>query len=157
VRKAGVRLCCGGIVGMGETRRHRAALIAELAALEPPPESVPINMLVAIPGTRLADAPGLDPLEFVRTVAVARICLPTSVVRLSAGRAQMPEAVQALCFFAGANSMFCGDKLLTTPNAPADADRALLARLGLHAMEAAPSTRPAPTAPARPLPVPAGD
>jgi biotin synthase len=158
VRKAGIRVCCGGIVGMGESRRHRAALIAELAALEPPPESVPINMLVAIPGTRLADAPGLDPLEFVRTVAVARICLPTSVVRLSAGRAQMPEAVQALCFLAGANSMFCGDKLLTTPNAPADADQALLARLGLHSMDGeAPAPRARQPQPMGPAPVPAGD
>src|SRR5262249_27602430 len=99
-RKAGIRGCCGGIIGMGESRRQRAALIAELAALDPPPESVPINNLVPIDGTPLAKAGRLDPLEFVRTIAVARITMPTSVVRLSAGRAQMPDSVQALCFLA---------------------------------------------------------
>lgn len=132
VRKAGIKVCCGGIIGMGETRSQRAALIAELAALDPPPESVPINMLVAIPGTPLANTQRLDPLEFVRTIAVARIALPTSMVRLSAGRAQMPDSVQALCFLAGANSIFYGDRLLTTGNPSTDSDRALFDRLGLH-------------------------
>ncbi len=134
VRGAGIKLCCGGIIGMGETRAHRAALIAELAALEPPPESVPINMLVRVPGTPLAEMPALDPIEFVRSIAVARITLPTAVVRLSAGRTQMPEPLQALCFLAGANSMFYGDKLLTTPNPNVDHDRALFEKLGLRAM-----------------------
>ena len=135
VRKAGIRVCCGGIIGMGETRRHRAALIAELAALDPPPESVPINLLVPIAGTPLAKAERLDPLEFVRTIAVARIALPTSVVRLSAGRAQMPDSVQALCFLAGANSIFYGERLLTTGNPSTDADQAMFERLGLHPTE----------------------
>ncbi len=134
VRGAGIKLCCGGIIGMGETRAHRAALIAELSALEPPPESVPINMLVRVPGTPLAEVPALDPIEFVRTIAVARITLPTAVVRLSAGRTQMPEPLQALCFLAGANSMFYGDKLLTTPNPNVDHDRELFEKLGLRAM-----------------------
>lgn len=137
VREAGMKVCCGGIIGMGESRAHRAALVAELAALIPPPESVPINMLVRIPGTPLAEAPSLDPIEFVRTVAAARICLPTSVVRLSAGRGQMPEALQALCFLAGANSIFYGDRLLTTPNPSVARDRALFRKLGLHALEPA--------------------
>ncbi len=135
-RAAGIKLCCGGILGMGETRAQRARLIAELAALDPPPESVPINMLVRIPGTPLANAPALDPLEFVRTVAVARISMPTSVVRLSAGRMQMSEAVQALCFLAGANSIFHGERLLTTPNASAETDRLLFEKLGLYPMAA---------------------
>ncbi|MFQ5935144.1 MAG: biotin synthase BioB, partial [Acidiferrobacterales bacterium] len=134
VRQAGIRLCCGGIIGMGESRAHRARLIAELAALGPPPESVPINMLVRIAGTPLAEASPLDPLEFVRTIAVARICIPTAVVRLSAGRTQMPETLQALCFLAGANSVFCGDRLLTTPNPTVEGDRSLFAKLGLRAM-----------------------
>lgn len=134
VRGAGIKLCCGGIIGMGETRAHRAALIAELAALEPPPESVPINMLVRVPGTPLAEVPALDPIEFVRTIAVGRITLPTAVVRLSAGRTQMSEPLQALCFLAGANSMFYGDKLLTTPNPNVDHDRGLFEKLGLRAM-----------------------
>jgi biotin synthase len=132
VRTAGIKVCCGGIIGMGESRLQRAALIAELASLDPPPESVPINMLVPIGGTPLAQTEGLDPLEFVRTIAVARIALPTSVVRLSAGRAQMPDSVQALCFLAGANSIFYGDRLLTTGNPSTDSDRALFDRLGLH-------------------------
>jgi biotin synthase len=134
VRDAGIKLCCGGIIGMGETRAHRAALIAELAALEPPPESVPINMLVRVPGTPLAEVPALDPIEFVRTIAVARIALPTAVVRLSAGRTQMPAPLQALCFLAGANSMFYGDKLLTTPNPSVDDDHGLFEKLGLRAL-----------------------
>jgi biotin synthase len=135
-REAGIKLCCGGIVGMGESRSQRAALIAQLAALEPPPESVPINMLVPIAGTPLAETPTLDPIEFVRTIAVARICLPAAVVRLSAGRTQMPEAVQALCFLAGANSIFYGERLLTTPNPSVEGDRALFEKLGSRAMGA---------------------
>ncbi|PKO82840.1 MAG: biotin synthase BioB [Betaproteobacteria bacterium HGW-Betaproteobacteria-11] len=131
VREAGIKVCCGGIVGMGETRRARAALIAELANMEPPPESVPINQLVPMPGTPLENAPPLDPFEFVRTIAVARIALPTSMVRLSAGRQAMSDELQALCFLAGANSIFYGDKLLTAGNPEADRDEALFARLGL--------------------------
>jgi len=130
-RAAGIKLCCGGIMGMGESRRDRAQFIAELAALDPPPESVPINLLVHIPGTPLSDQPALDPIEFVRTIAVARIVLPTSYVRLSAGRQQMPDHLQALCFLAGANSIFYGERLLTTPNPGSDADRALFEKLGL--------------------------
>lgn len=132
-RRAGIRVCCGGILGMGESRRDRAAFLAELAALEPPPESVPLNLLVHIPGTPLSEAPALDPIEFVRTVACARIVLPASYVRLSAGRAQMPDHLQALCFLAGANSVFYGERLLTTPNPASDSDRALFEKLGLHA------------------------
>lgn len=131
VRRAGIRVCCGGILGLGESRRVRAQLIAELASLDPPPESVPINRLVKIPGTPLAEAPDLDPLEFVRTVAVARITMPTAHVRLSAGRRELGEAVQALCFLAGANSIFYGDRLLTAENADTEADAALFAKLGL--------------------------
>jgi biotin synthase len=134
VRAAGIKVCCGGIVGMGEDRTARAGLIAELAGLDPPPESVPINLLVRIPGTPLSDQPSLDPIEFVRTIAVARIVLPTSRVRLSAGRQDMPDHLQALCFFAGANSIFYGDKLLTTPNPAADADRVLFETLGLQGL-----------------------
>lgn len=136
-RDAGLNVCCGGIVGMGESRADRAGLIAQLAALDPPPESVPINQLVAVPGTPLADAPAVDPFEFVRTIAVARITMPRSMVRLSAGREQMDEALQALCFLAGANSIFYGDRLLTTANPQAERDRALLGRLGLTVQEPA--------------------
>ncbi len=132
VRGAGVKVCCGGIVGMGETRTQRAALIAELANMEPCPESVPINNLVQVPGTPLHGAEKLDPLEFVRTIAVARITMPRSRVRLSAGRQQLGEAVQTLCFLAGANSIFYGDKLLTTGNPDVAADRELLAKLGMR-------------------------
>lgn len=136
VRGAGVKVCCGGIVGMGESRRQRAGLIAQLANLEPDyPESVPINHLVKVAGTPLADEPDLDPFEFVRTIAVARITMPRARVRLSAGRQQMGEAVQALCFQAGANSIFYGDKLLTTGNPDVAADQALLAKLGLRARQ----------------------
>lgn len=131
VREAGISVCCGGIVGMGESRAMRARLIAELAALDPQPESVPINMLVKVPGTPLSVEADLDPLEFVRTIAVARIALPASHVRLSAGRQQLGELGQALCFLAGANSIFYGDKLLTTDNPEASADQALFAKLGL--------------------------
>jgi biotin synthase len=131
VRDAGLRVCCGGIVGMGESRRDRAVLIAQLASLDPYPESVPINALVAVAGTPLAQAEELDALEFVRTVAAARITMPKAWVRLSAGRERMSDAVQALCFLAGANSVFFGEKLLTTGNPEAARDRALFARLGL--------------------------
>jgi len=131
VRDAGLRVCCGGIVGMGESRRDRAGLIAQLASLDPYPESVPINALVAVSGTPLAQAEELDALEFVRTVAAARITMPKAWVRLSAGRERMSDAVQALCFLAGANSVFFGEKLLTTGNPEAARDRALFARLGL--------------------------
>ena len=132
VRNAGVSVCCGGIVGLGESRLQRAGLIVELANLSPYPESVPINHLVKVAGTPLADQPDLDPLEFVRTIAVARITMPMARVRLSAGRQSMSDAVQALCFVAGANSIFYGDKLLTTPNPQGNDDLALLARLGLQ-------------------------
>lgn len=134
VRDAGINVCCGGIVGMGETRRSRAGLIAQLANLNPYPESVPINHLVQVRGTPLYGTDALDPLEFVRTIAAARITMPKAMVRLSAGRQEMPEAVQALCFLAGANSIFYGDKLLTTANPEADRDQALLSKLGLHAL-----------------------
>lgn len=133
VRDAGIHVCCGGIVGMGETRRDRASLVAELASLDPHPDSVPINHLIAVPGTPLAEAEPLDPLEFVRTVAVARVTMPGAVVRLSAGRESMDDATQALCFYAGANSIFYGDTLLTRSNPQLAADRALFDRLGLHA------------------------
>ncbi|MBS0430060.1 MAG: biotin synthase BioB [Proteobacteria bacterium] len=130
VRAAGISVCCGGIVGMGESPVHRAGLIAQIANLDPYPESVPINSLVRVPGTPLADAPPIDPLDFVRVIAVARITMPKARVRLSAGRQQLGEAVQALCFLAGANSIFYGDKLLVTGNPDVEADRALLHKLG---------------------------
>ena len=132
VRGAGLNVCCGGIVGMGESRAARAGLIAQLASLDPPPESVPINNLVQVEGTPLAGTESLDWTEFVRTIAAARISMPASYVRLSAGREQMPEAMQALCFMAGANSIFYGDKLLTTGNPEAARDRALLDKLGIQ-------------------------
>jgi len=132
VRGAGIHVCCGGIVGMGESRRTRAALIAQLAGMDPYPESVPINNLVQVPGTPLHGAQELDLFEFVRTIACARITMPQAMVRLSAGRQEMPEAIQALCFFAGANSIFYGEKLLTTGNPDVEADRALFAKLGLR-------------------------
>ena len=134
VREAGIHVCCGGIVGMGEGRRGRAAMIAQLANMAPPPESVPINDLVPIPGTPLAGAEDIDAFEFVRTIAAARITMPTSVVRLSAGRQQMSDETQALCFLAGANSIFYGDRLLTTDNPEADRDERLFQRLGLEAV-----------------------
>lgn len=124
VREAGIHVCCGGIIGMGESRRDRASLIAQLASMEPYPESVPINHLVPIAGTPLAEAEPLDVFEFVRTIAVARITMPRAKVRLSAGRQALSEAEQALCFLAGANSMFYGDALLTTGNPQVQADRA---------------------------------
>jgi biotin synthase len=131
VRNAGLRVCCGGIVGMGENRRQRAGLIAQLASLAPPPESVPINNLVQVEGTPLHGTAPLDPFEFVRTISAARIAMPKSYVRLSAGRQELGEGIQALCFFAGANSIFYGEKLLTTGNPEAAADRGLMARLGI--------------------------
>jgi biotin synthase len=137
VRSVGMSVCCGGIVGMGETRRQRAGLIATLANMQPYPESVPINHLVRVPGTPLENEDALDPLEFVRTIAVARITMPRAMVRLSAGREQMSEAVQALCFLAGANSVFYGDRLLTTGNPDVERDHALFARLGLHGLDPA--------------------
>ena len=133
VRGAGVKVCCGGIVGMGESRNQRAGLLAQLASLDPQPESVPINELVPVEGTPLAGTDKLPWIEFVRTIAAARIMLPRSVVRLSAGRTGMSEAVQALCFFAGANSIFYGEKLLTTGNPEVERDDALFAALGLTA------------------------
>jgi biotin synthase len=133
VRDAGINVCCGGIVGMGESRRERAGLIAQLANMEPYPESVPINNLVQVQGTPLTGTEAIDPFEFVRTIAVARITMPRAMVRLSAGREQMDEALQAMCFLAGANSIFYGDQLLTTSNPQAEADRKLLARLGIRA------------------------
>ncbi len=132
VRSAGLRVCCGGIVGMGESRRDRAALIAQLSSLDPYPESVPINDLVRVEGTPLENAEPLDELEFVRTVAAARIAMPKARVRLSAGRERMSDAMQALCFIAGANSVFYGEKLLTTPNPGKSRDRELFERLGLR-------------------------
>ena len=131
VREAGLNVCCGGIVGMGETREQRVGLLAQLANLTPPPESVPINNLVQVPGTPLNGSEEIDWTEFVRTIAVARIIMPKSFVRLSAGRRRMPEAMQALCFLAGANSIFYGDKLLTTGNPEAENDKALLAKLDM--------------------------
>jgi len=135
VRAAGINVCCGGIVGMGESRRQRAGMIAELAHMNPHPESVPINLLVQIPGTALENVDGIDPLEFVRTIAVARITMPASHVRLSAGRESMSDEMQALCFMAGANSIFYGEKLLTTGNAAVERDQALFEKLGLRAEE----------------------
>ena len=133
VRAAGIHVCCGGIIGMGEAPVHRAGLIAQLANLDPYPESVPINSLVPVPGTPLAGSAPVDSLDFVRVIAVARITMPRARVRLSAGREQLGEAVQALCFLAGANSIFYGEKLLVTGNPDVAADERLLAKLGLRA------------------------
>ncbi|MEN9526637.1 MAG: biotin synthase BioB [Pseudomonadota bacterium] len=132
VREAGMNVCCGGIVGMGETVRDRARMLQVLANLEQPPESVPINQLVAVPGTPLADQAAIDPFDFIRTIAVARILMPTAAVRLSAGREQMSDELQALAFLAGANSIFYGEKLLTTGNPDVEHDRRLLDRLGMR-------------------------
>jgi biotin synthase len=131
VRAAGINVCSGGIVGMGEGQTGRAGLIAQLANMEPPPESVPINKLISFPGTPLANGEALDPFDFVRSIAVARITMPASFVRLSAGREQMSDELQALCFMAGANSIFYGERLLTAGNADASDDTRLFARLGL--------------------------
>jgi len=132
VQEAGISVCCGGIVGMGESARDRGALLAQLGRLDPHPESLPINLLVRIPGTPLADAPDLDPLELVRTVACARLVAPKARVRLSAGRLSLSPEAQALCFMAGANSIFAGEKLLTSPNPSLDEDEQLMSRLGLR-------------------------
>ena len=132
VREAGINVCCGGIVGLGEGRADRVSMLCELANLPQHPDSVPVNRLVAVAGTPLAGQAGIDPLEFVRTIAVARILMPASHVRLSAGRSSMSDELQALCFFAGANSIFYGDRLLTTDNADSDGDDALFDRLGMH-------------------------
>jgi len=134
VRRAGMHVCSGGIVGMGENLTQRAGLVAQLANMDPYPESVPINNLVKVEGTPLADQADLDPLDFVRTIAVARITMPTARVRLSAGRQEMSEAIQALCFLAGANSIFYGEQLLTTGNPEVERDRALLDKLGMYSL-----------------------
>jgi biotin synthase len=134
VRDAGINVCAGGIVGMGESRRSRAALIAQLASMEPPPESVPINNLVPVEGTPLADVPPIDIFEFIRTIAAARITMPKSYVRLSAGRREMSDEAQSLCFLAGANSIFYGDKLLTTGNPEVSGDEALMKKLGIKSV-----------------------
>ena len=139
MREAGIKVCCGGILGMGEGRPQRVSLMAQLASLDPPPESVPINLLIPIPGTPLESAAPVDPFELVRTVAVARITMPSSRVRLSAGRQNMDDGLQALCFLAGANSIFCGSRLLTAGNPDTERDEQLFLRLGLKA-QVAPST-----------------
>ena len=132
VREAGMQVCCGGILGLGEGRAARAELLAELASLEPPPESVPINTLVPVEGTPMAENSGVEWSELVRAVAAARLLMPRSVLRLSAGRGELSEEAQALCFLAGANSIFLGDRLLTTPNPEPGADQTLFAKLGLE-------------------------
>lgn len=137
VRDAGINVCSGGILGMGEQRQDRVGLLLQLANMEQPPESVPINMLVQVEGTPLHGMEELDPLEFVRSIAVARIMMPASFVRLSAGREEMSDELQAMCFFAGANSIFYGEKLLTTANPAAEEDQALFRRLGIRSMQLA--------------------
>jgi biotin synthase len=132
VRRAGITVCCGGIIGMGEDRFSRCRMLLQLATQRPHPESVPINMLVRVAGTPLAGEPEIDALELVRTIATARILMPASMVRLSAGRLSLSDEAQALCFIAGANSIFMGEKLLTTPNPESDQDFALLGRLGMQ-------------------------
>jgi biotin synthase len=136
VRQAGVTVCCGGIIGMGEDRAARYGLLRELSSLNPHPESVPVNLLVRVEGTPLGDRPPEDPLELVRMIATARILMPTTMVRLSAGRLSLSDEAQALCLLAGANSVFLGDRLLTTPNPEADADQRLFGKLGMHLREA---------------------
>ncbi len=143
VRGAGINVCCGGILGMGETGEDRARLLQELANLPEHPQSVPINLLVQVEGTPLHGAEQLDPLEFVRSIAVARILMPTSHVRLSAGRTDMSDEMQALCFLAGANSIFYGERLLTTENPAADHDRQLFQRLGIRTEQASPEAEQA--------------
>ena len=135
VRKAGLEVCSGGIIGMGESEDDRLNLLVELANLDPQPESVPINALVPVEGTPMADQEPVDPIKFVRLIAVARILMPRCTVRLSAGRNSMSEETQALCFLAGANSIFIGNKLLTTPNPEASDDEKMLERLGLHPLD----------------------
>lgn len=139
VRRAGITLCCGGIIGMGEDRRDRCRLLQQLATLHPHPESVPINLLVRVEGTPLAARPPENPLELVRVIATSRVLMPRSMVRLSAGRLSLSEEAQALCFLAGANSVFLGDRLLTTPNPSAESDRRLFERLGLRLQAAKPA------------------
>lgn len=134
VREAGLKVCCGGIVGLGEERTDRAKMLMTLANMPKHPESVPINLLIKIPGTPLEENAQVDPFDFVRTIAAARIMLPRSLVRLSAGRQGMSDEMQALCFLAGANSVFCGEKLLTAGNASPDQDKSLFGRLGLRPM-----------------------
>ncbi len=136
VRRSGVTVCCGGIIGMGESRQERFGLLRELSTLDPHPESVPVNMLVRVEGTPLASQRPVDPLELVRMIAAARILMPASMVRLSAGRLSLSDEAQALCFLAGANSIFMGERLLTTPNPEADADRQLFDKLGMRLMTA---------------------
>jgi biotin synthase len=143
VRRAGITVCCGGIIGMGEDRRARYGLLQQLACLTPHPESVPINLLVPVEGTPLSERPPVDSLELVRAIATARILMPDAMVRLSAGRLSLNEEAQALCFLAGANSVFLGDTLLTTPNPSADVDRRLFDRLGLRAKDSAREDAPA--------------
>lgn len=138
VRNAGIKVCAGGILGMGETVEDRISMLVTLANLPVPPESVPINMLIPIPGSKLADAAPVDPIDFVRTIALARILMPHSHVRLSAGRTEMSDELQTLCFFAGANSIFVGDTLLTADNPGEDHDTALFRRLGLQPMQVGP-------------------
>jgi biotin synthase len=147
VRAAGITVCCGGIIGMGENRRVRIGMLRQLASFDPHPESVPVNLLVRVDGTPLDTQPPLDPLELVRVIATARILMPASIVRLSAGRLSLSDEAQALCFLAGANSVFLGEKLLTTPNPEVDTDRRLFDRLGVHLK---------PEEAARPLPAHAG-
>lgn len=139
VRRAGITVCCGGIIGMGEGRCDRCRLLQQLATLHPHPESVPINLLVRVEGTPLADRPPEDPLELVRVIATSRVLMPRSMVRLSAGRLSLSEEAQALCFLAGANSVFLGDRLLTTPNPSAESDHRLFERLGLRLQAAKPA------------------
>lgn len=134
VRRAGITVCCGGIIGMGESRRDRIRLLQQLASQRPHPESVPVNMLVRVAGTPLADESSVDPIEMVRMIATARVLMPASMVRLSAGRLSMTDEAQALCFLAGANSIFIGDRLLTTPNPDQHHDRSLLDKLGMRLM-----------------------
>lgn len=142
VREAGVQVCCGGIIGLGESVPDRARFLAVLANMDPPPESVPINALVAVKGTPLEDQPPVDPFDLVRTIAAARITMPQAIIRLSAGRTQLTDEAQALCFLAGANSVFTGEKLLTTPNPGQDADHRLLQKMGMAPMDTAPSLTP---------------
>jgi biotin synthase len=143
VRRAGITVCCGGIIGMGEGRRDRCRLLSQLAAQRPHPESVPINLLVRVSGTPLADQDPVDPLEMVRMIATARVLMPASMVRLSAGRLSLSEEAQTLCLLAGANSLFVGDRLLTTPNPEMDRDRLLLEKLGMR-FRADPARDPGP-------------
>lgn len=140
VRRAGLQVCSGGIMGLGETADDRLKLLVELASISPQPDSVPINALVPVPGTPLANNAKVDPFDFVRVIAIARILMPKTMVRLSAGRTEMSDELQALCFMAGANSIFLGEKLLTTPNPGRNDDFALMDRLGLHPLAASPST-----------------